>query len=151
MPAKLPTHRPRKLPDPAVKQRERDRRAARYLSYSGKQWQAIRKAQLDLYPLCRHCGRPATDVDHIEGDTSKNIVGVELQSLCHACHSVKTAADEHYRRTGKRLPIKGCDVDGWPLDPWHPCNVEQRRKSLEGESASTARPPKHAAPRIGRG
>lgn len=147
MPAKLPTHRPKRQPDHAAKERERARRASRYLSYSGKQWQAIRKAQLQHAPLCQHCGQPATDVDHIEGDTAKNIVGVDLQSLCHACHSVKTQADEHYRRTGKRLAIKGCDVDGLPRDPWHPWSVEQRQKSLEGDSHNTARPPKRAAPR----
>lgn len=145
MPAKLPTHRPSRSPATAKPASSRQR--TRYLHTGSKQWLAIRKAQLQLYPLCQHCGAVATDVDHIEGDTAKNIVGVDLQSLCHACHSVKTQADEHYKRTGKRLAIKGCDVDGRPRDPWHPWSIEHREKSLAGTDSWHARPPKRAAPR----
>jgi 5-methylcytosine-specific restriction endonuclease McrA len=68
------------------------------LPYRGKQWQAIRKAQLERYPLCAHCGLPANEVDHIEGDTSKNIIGIDLQSLCKPCHSRKTGLDRMKNR-----------------------------------------------------
>jgi 5-methylcytosine-specific restriction protein A len=62
-------------------------------------WQRLRAWKLREEPLCRHCrkrGRitPATQVDHIlplrrggTNDTSN------LQSLCHSCHSRKTAAE----------------------------------------------------------
>lgn len=131
---------------------QRARRAKRYLSYSSAAWQSIRRAQLERFPTCKHCGDAATDVDHIFGDTSANIIGVDLQSLCHACHSVKTQADQYYQRTGKRQPIKGCDVDGWPRDPWHHWNAGRvAEKSPADDGRKTACPAKHARPRIGGG
>lgn len=57
------------------------------------QWRAIRTAQLERFPLCAHCGQPANEVDHIEGDTSRNLIGIDLQSLCKPCHSRKTLAE----------------------------------------------------------
>ena len=57
--------------------------------------------QLLLEPFCRECAKQglrvwATDVDHIEphrGDWSKFTDRNNLQSLCHACHSRKTAEE----------------------------------------------------------
>lgn len=69
----------------------------------------LRPAQLLREPFCRSCaarGRregiphllrvPATDVDHItphRGDWRLFIAPGNHQSLCHACHSRKTAAE----------------------------------------------------------
>lgn len=60
-------------------------------------WRRIRLMQLRKHPLCIHClsaGRttPATEVDHIRplADGGTHAFN-NLQSLCHACHSRKTA------------------------------------------------------------
>lgn len=61
----------------------------------------LRPRQLFLEPWCRECtkhGRRvrATDVDHIvdhKGDWDLFADEANLESLCHSCHSKKTAAD----------------------------------------------------------
>jgi 5-methylcytosine-specific restriction enzyme A len=57
----------------------------------GSAWRRIRAAFLAKHPLC-WCGQPATDVDHI---VAKRAGGTDdwsnLQALCHAHHSLKTA------------------------------------------------------------
>jgi len=65
-----------------------------------RRWQRLRRLVLNREPLCREClkhGRltPATEVDHIislskGGDNSLD----NLQPLCHACHSRKTASED---------------------------------------------------------
>lgn len=55
-------------------------------------------------PLCVMCkvldGRvtPATDVDHIDGDSRHNAYA-NLRPLCHACHSRRTARDQAFGRS----------------------------------------------------
>lgn len=66
--------------------------------YNSARWQRLRRIQLANEPWCAEClaqgvYTPATDVDHVEphrGDRRK-FFGGKLQSLCHACHSAKTA------------------------------------------------------------
>lgn len=64
--------------------------------YDKRYWRdRIRPAQLRRKPVCEHCevsGKItiATDVDHIDGDPTNNSID-NLQSLCHSCHSIKTA------------------------------------------------------------
>ena len=81
--------------------RSEESRAWRWM-YSTDEWtQDIRPMQLLREPFCRECSRNglrvrATDVDHIEphrGDWSKFTDRNNLQSLCHACHSRKTAEE----------------------------------------------------------
>lgn len=98
MPRGFPTHKPPKsaVPDALVRQQDRARHAARALPYSGRQWQAIRKAVLEREPLCRECGAPATDVDHIDGNNANNAFS-NLQPLCHADHSRKTRREMNAR------------------------------------------------------
>jgi 5-methylcytosine-specific restriction protein A len=68
----------------------------------GARWKQLRAAQLWREPLCRHCqeqGRitAATDVDHIEphkGNLVLFYAPANLQSLCHSCHSAKTAKED---------------------------------------------------------
>ncbi|MFV1442194.1 MULTISPECIES: HNH endonuclease signature motif containing protein [unclassified Phaeobacter] len=69
--------------------------------YADPRWRAASKAFLRQFPLCRDCGElgviePATDVDHIEphkGDRKLFWDRKNWQSLCHRCHSRKTARE----------------------------------------------------------
>ena len=75
----------------------------------GRRWQRLRKMQLAREPLCRECDGIATQVDHIvpksEGGTDDQ---ENLQSLCHSCHSRKTA------REMRRGPAGGRGVENLP-------------------------------------
>lgn len=61
----------------------------------------LRPGQLIREPYCRNCARwglrvPATDVDHIvphRGNMELFTAASNLQSLCHSCHALKTAAE----------------------------------------------------------
>ena len=78
----------------------------------------LRPAQLLREPYCRECTRRyppddprhrtrATDVDHItphRGDWDRFTDRGNLQSLCHRCHSRKTAR-EMAERAAKRQPF----------------------------------------------
>lgn len=90
-------------------------------------WQRLRAMVLAERPLCAHCFErglivPATDVDHMDGDPGNNARS-NLQSLCHACHSIKTMRERHGSK-----PVYGCDVNGMPLDPDHPWNAAENRQ-----------------------
>ena len=79
--------------------------------YNASRWARLRQRQLSTQPLCQACLqsghlRTATDVDHV---FPWNAIGKEafmlnlFQSLCHACHSVKTHLEQqgicrHYER-----------------------------------------------------
>lgn len=58
-------------------------------------WRKLRNFFIRHNPLCKHCGAPATEVDHIipliAGGTNHDH---NLQSLCHRCHMKKTALDK---------------------------------------------------------
>lgn len=116
---------------------ERQRR--RYLHTGSARWRAIRRLQLERFPLCEDCHRDglvtvANEVDHNTGDTSRNLVGIELSSLCKSCHSSRTARRE------RGLPsVIGCDVDGWPLCPNHAWSKFSQNRQRD-ESPGT--PPK---------
>ena len=92
----------------------------------GRRWQRARLAFLKVNPLCAahlRLGETviATDVDHIKphrGDYERFWDRTNWQSLCHACHSRKTAMLDR-AGLGGVAPIVGCDVDGRPLDPAH--------------------------------
>lgn len=64
-------------------------------------WKEKRERQLKREPLCREClskeiYTKATDVDHIiphKGNWNLFIGEDNLESLCHACHSRKTARE----------------------------------------------------------
>jgi len=70
----------------------------------------LRPAQLLREPFCRECSRRglrvrATDVDHIQphrGSWALFIEPKNHQSLCHACHSRKTAAEMRQNSAEKR-------------------------------------------------
>lgn len=66
--------------------------------YQSVEWKVIRKQQLITQPWCEDCQAlgemvVATDVDHIKphrGDKAAFLAG-PFKSLCHSCHSRKTA------------------------------------------------------------
>lgn len=74
--------------------------AARRL-YSNPKWVKASRRWLQLNPLCVDCGElgvveVATDVDHIvphKGDLGRFWDRKNWQSLCHRCHSRKTARE----------------------------------------------------------
>ena len=52
-----------------------------------------------------------------------------LRSLCHSCHTRKTSHVEVHGQDG--VPMKGCDVNGMPLDPKHHWN-QRKGKIAQG-------------------
>jgi 5-methylcytosine-specific restriction protein A len=76
--------------------------------YGTRRWKSIRVLQLAKEPWCAECLRaniytPATDVDHVErhhGDPIKFFFG-KRQSLCHSCHSRKTAGEVGFSSEGR--------------------------------------------------
>lgn len=69
----------------------------------------LRPGQLLREPFCRECAKAgrrvrATDVDHIRdhrGDWALFTDRGNLQSLCHSCHSRKTAR-ESWKKSGEK-------------------------------------------------
>lgn len=95
--------------------------------YDQKRWRRASRDFLQRNPLCRMCTevghtKLAVLVDHIiphKGDPELfwDQAG-NWQSLCATCHSGPKAVLE---RTGR---LKGCDINGVPLDPGHHWNTE---------------------------
>lgn len=110
----------------------------RTLSLNSTAWKRLRAEVLASEPLCRMCKArglvvPATDVDHINnntGDYTDDNRREALQSLCHECHSRKTAAE-----MGKSVTW-GCDVNGVPLDPAHPWNRAEKSPATAAEKTA---------------
>lgn len=65
-------------------------------------WERVRAEWLRCFPNCVECQArnvltKATDVDHIHPHNGDPVLFFDrdnLQSLCHACHSRKTAAED---------------------------------------------------------
>lgn len=112
----------------------RDADPRRTIPLNSAAWRRLRARVLAEQPLCLMCSDVATDVDHVSGDPSDNS-RKNLQPLCHACHSRKTARE----RTGNAAVIRGCNADGWPIDPTHPWN--RKEKSLEVSRSKTVPDP----------
>ena len=68
----------------------------------GYRWQKLRNCFIAQHPFCEQCMKQgrltlATDVDHIKphrGDPILLFDEENLQALCHACHSRKTASED---------------------------------------------------------
>ncbi len=93
------------------------RQRKRGLHTGSKQWRAIRAQVLAWEPLCRYCGDVATQVDHLDNDSHNQDID-NLAATCAPCHASKTAQEQ----AGRTWAPKGCDVNGWPIDPRHPWN-----------------------------
>lgn len=55
--------------------------------YGLKRWRGIRARFLAANPVCP-CGQLATEVDHIDGDNTNNVLS-NFQQYCKACHARK--------------------------------------------------------------
>ncbi|RKR79607.1 HNH endonuclease [Marinobacter nauticus] len=81
--------------------KERERGSSTQRGY-GYKWRQARRDWLMANPLCAECNRQgritaATDVDHIiphRGDLKLFWSRSNWQSLCHPCHSRKTARED---------------------------------------------------------
>lgn len=91
--------------------------------YKTAAWQRRRAAQLRQHPLCVMCLSmdnritAASVADHITPHRGDPVLfRGPLQSLCASCHSRRK---QQLETTGH---VRGCDVNGRPLDPNHPWN-----------------------------
>lgn len=102
------------------------RQARRHLPTNSTAWRRIREAHLMRQPLCVQCGAAhALEVDHIDGNDANNHPG-NLQTLCKACHSTKTAIENgSFGRKPGQAKRRGCDANGIPLDRNHPWRTSQ--------------------------
>jgi len=66
-------------------------RAPRALPLGSPRWRRIRLLVIGAQPICP-CGELANECDHIDGDAANNDIR-NLQALCKACHSRKTARE----------------------------------------------------------
>lgn len=106
MPARIPTHKPLGARTELARQRVVNSRRAgssSALGY-GRLWQRIRAAVLAMHPMCLLCmangvRTVATEVDHIDGNSSNNS-NANLRPLCCPCHSRRTASEQSF---GRRL------------------------------------------------
>ena len=96
--------------------------------YNTTAWRDLRLAHLSRFPTCEGCeamGRltRANTVDHRVpiSDGGPAFPGHDgLASYCGPCHGAKTARGTEAGAIKSNRPRKGCDVNGWPLDPDHP-------------------------------
>jgi 5-methylcytosine-specific restriction enzyme A len=82
-----------------------------------------------LCSYCKAAGRITASelVDHIvphNGDLTLFWDRNNWAASCWSCHSSKGHDDRYRARHGKERPKKGCDKDGFPLDPNHHWNSE---------------------------
>lgn len=94
---------------PKEDRRSAEAQAWRWM-YGTEDWKRLRGDQLLREPFCRECARRglrrrATDVDHIrdhKGDWAVFTDPANLESLCHSCHSRKTARELWQNRRENR-------------------------------------------------
>lgn len=87
-----------------------NRQTRRGLHTGSKAWRVLRDIVLrrDEYE-CKACGKFGDHVDHIDNDSHNNDL-CNLQTLCLACHSSKTAVEQ----AGGSWSIRGCYINGTP-------------------------------------
>ena len=84
-------------------QTKTDFRPSAYQRGYDHKWQKARKRYLSEHPFCAECLKQgkytlATDVDHIIAHKGSKILfwsENNWQSLCHSCHSKKTAKEDN--------------------------------------------------------
>jgi len=94
--------------------------------YNTRRWYRLRHHQLAQQPFCVDCARrdrstAAKIVDHIRphrGDEALFFDDQNLQSLCKPCHD---GAKQQFEKSGT---VRGCGVDGVPVDVNHHWNVK---------------------------
>lgn len=98
--------------------------------YNSKEWRQVRLNKLSRNPLCEECLKvellvPAKHVDHIKSiaDGGDAFYMSNLRALCVSCHSRKTVYKDGgfgRKKNAKEVKVKGCGLDGMPIDPNHP-------------------------------
>jgi 5-methylcytosine-specific restriction protein A len=109
--------------------------------YASKEWKYLRDQQLDSFPLCQSHGEagkdvPAEEVDHIvrhRGDPNLFFDPANLQSLCHPCHSRKTALELLHGQVAPR-----------PVPPLPPGVRPGLATTPRGHATATTSPPRPA-------
>ena len=79
-------------------------------AYNSTRWRKVRSSQLSKEPLCQRClsydiTTIGKDVDHVEphrGNPRLMWDAINLQTLCHSCHSHKTG----HEKQGKILDFR---------------------------------------------
>jgi 5-methylcytosine-specific restriction protein A len=93
-------------------------------------WQRKRRIQLAQFPWCQDCEEQglyveATDVHHEirhQGDRKK-FIGSPLRSLCHACHSRRTALEVRGRGESKVEERRVSSAGGHPREKNSPISA----------------------------
>ncbi|MBI5289950.1 MAG: HNH endonuclease [Chloroflexi bacterium] len=73
----------------------------------GADWARLRRVVLSEEPTCRNCGKPATDVDHIQTIKQRPELRLErsnLRALCRGCHMSITGRQGAASHTRSRRP-----------------------------------------------
>lgn len=120
--------------------------------YNNTRWRTARAAYLAEHPTCAYCAQAgrvaaATVVDHAiphRGDLELFWDSRNWVACCKPCHD---GAKQSAEKSGK--PIRGCDVNGNPLDPAHPWNDAGASKTFAG-TAPRPTPPLSVATRTRR-
>lgn len=94
--------------------------------YTKPRWRRLRAEHLAGTPFCVVCRAKATEVDHKiphKGNPGLFFGKHNLQSMCHRCHSSKTARESKFAKDGKDRLLGMCDDDGLPTHADHPWNL----------------------------
>jgi hypothetical protein len=108
--------------------RHHQRGSAALALYRTREWQDLRRDQLEKQPLCEEClktGRttPATIAHHEKPHRNDRELFFDPDNLASSCKPCHDGALQVQERSGY---LPGCDVDGRPLDPAHPWNRQAR-------------------------
>lgn len=79
------------------KKNQTEKQLLRNKLYNNKKWKRLRESYLMYHPVCEICGKPATDVHHINSPFDDGLSDIErlgrlldisnnYQSLCSECH-----------------------------------------------------------------
>ncbi len=75
---------------------QRNFRSSSKMGYD-HQWRAYRKGFIERHPLCVECGMLGNTVDHIKPHKGDKALFWDVrnhQTMCHSCHSRKTATED---------------------------------------------------------
>jgi 5-methylcytosine-specific restriction protein A len=89
--------------------------------YYSQAWRDLRASFLAEHPRCSNpgCRLPATIADHKRTRHEAPHLALDranLEALCRACHSSKTAKYDRGYGNPRKQPVER-DSDGWPV--WH--------------------------------
>jgi hypothetical protein len=110
--------------------------------YKLARWFALRLAQLTKQPLCERClaqGKvtAATVAHHKREHKGDPILFWDPANLASSCKRHHDSDEQQIERIGYSTAV---GVDGWPVDPNHPCNRDASA-TPGGERLSFSRSP----------